>query len=100
MNDQFKVGDIVGYGGNPGAEAYVVKIEGTQMMILFFDGSCGWHNLEPMSFTRTGRRWDPDKIRGLVEDGLFKRDFAGRQYIDNLTYVEILNQLNERTESK
>ncbi len=94
MKDNFKVGDIVNssYSIHP---FYVVAVKKEYLKILFDDGSCGWHDIvDHHSWKHSNSTiWTPEYLKERIEIG-----FKGG-WIDNLTYVELLNQIKEYDET-
>jgi hypothetical protein len=90
MNEQYKEADIVEYAGID-SEAYVLNVNIDQIRLLFFDGSCGWYNIDAAHLKLTAKKWSKKKLQNTIKLGFFKWDRTKTSsYIDNLTYIEIL----------
>jgi hypothetical protein len=91
----FKVGDIVEYVGC-GSEALVVDMSETKLSLLFMDGSYN-NNYEPQKTTKLiNTKWTSEYIESVLNKGLKNRLITGYpNYVDNLTYIEILARLKE-----
>jgi hypothetical protein len=87
MNNEFKIGDSVNCNFQ---DVYVLNVGENKLKILFNDGSCGWHytwdinNWTHSIFTK----WTPEYLKERAEIG-FRRG-----WIDNLTYIELLDRAN------
>jgi hypothetical protein len=91
----FKIGDIVEYVGC-GSEALVAGRSNTKLTLLFTDGSYN-NNYEPEKTTKLiNKKWTSEYIESVLNRGLKNRLATGfPDYVDNLTYIEILAQVRE-----
>ena len=98
MNAQFEIGDVVEYAGK-GSEAYVIAVSSDKLQLLFYDGSCGWHFLTTfMGYKRTFKKWNAEKIKSVATEGLYCRASGDKSYIDNLTYIELLDRIKNESQ--
>lgn len=94
MAIEFKAGDVVS--SSISSHVYVVDTKKYELKILFNDGSCGWHRIWDTEDWRYSfsMKWTPQYLRERATMGFDKR------WIDNLTYIELLDRANQNERTK